>query len=85
MGASGPNEEESYSISRKMGASVLNRYCHSQVIPNSYWIFLSLEALASEAAPRVELESRTTYRVRGASVEVVSESMQSWIVTQGST
>ena len=34
-----------------------------QVIPNSYWIFLSLEALASEAAPRVESESRTAYRV----------------------
>jgi len=44
---------------KKDGGECPESVLHSPVIPNSYWIFLSLEALASEAAPRVGSESRT--------------------------
>merc|ERR1712176_15054 len=56
---------------KKDGGECPELVLSSQVIPNSYWIFLSLEALASEAAPRVESESRTAYRVALRAYEIL--------------
>jgi len=53
-----PMKKKSFDL-KKDGGECPELVLSPQVIPNSYWIFLSLEALASEAAPRVESEART--------------------------